>query len=259
MRCLLLFVLITLTTFIGCEKEIVQNNPETFVEDCNVLKLDSSLIQFDSNFIRLVAGSERNEFFDVTDSNIELCRLDQGLGREFFPALYFPNYTPISNFQYADDMRCIVLYDEGKVKVFPYSLLSQHEIINEQVIDEPVVVIFCELAEFASVYTRRYCEQTFTFAPSGFTYSHPSYWGGLQGIMMWDRETESLWWPLNDRGMSGLMQDVYMKKAPFQYWNDMTWGEIKKEYPQALSLIPKQLPAHPSNLPKYSYNDLICK
>ena len=130
MRSLLLFFIIGIATLIGCEKEVNHNNPDTIVEDCDKLKLDSSLIHFDSSFIRLIAGSDRNEFFDITHSNIELCRLDQGLGREFFPALYFPNYTPISNFQYADDMRCIVLYDEGKVKVFPYSLLSQHEIIN---------------------------------------------------------------------------------------------------------------------------------
>ena len=259
MRRFLFFSILCTSLLIGCEKVAIQDTPDTFVDDCEGLKLDSSLVQFDPNYTRLVAGSDRNEFFDVTNSNIELCRLDQGLGREFFPALYLPNYSPISNFQYADDMRVIVIYDEGETKVYPYSLLSQHEIINELVIDEPVVVIFCELAEFAAVYTRRYCEQVFTFAPSGFTYNHPAYWDGLQGILMWDRETESLWWPLSDKGMSGLMQDVYMKKAPFQYWDDLTWGEVKKRYPNAVSLIPKQLPSHPSNLPKYNDDDLICK
>ncbi len=244
----------------SCEKSssIVPIDLEEEVDVCIKYSIDSSFVINEAESTFLKAGGN-GEKFDVSDSNIDLCKLNQGLGREFFPALYDPQYLPIVEFQYGDDMRCVIIKDETTIKVYPYSLLSQHETINEQVGDEPVMVVFCELAELAAVYTRKYCGQVFTFAPSGYTYFDDDYWDGVQGILLWDRETESLWWPLNDKGMSGMMKDVGIKKAPFQLWETMSWGEIKQKHPEAISVAFNQVIEVPSNLPMFTANDLTCQ
>lgn len=225
---------------------------------CSELNIDSSNIIKTDNSILLKAGGQQ-ESFDITDSNIDLCKLNQGLGREFFPALYDPRYEPSNSFHYHDQMPCLILKDDGEIKVFPYSLLSQHETINEKVGDEHVMVVFCELADLAAVYTREYCGQVFTFAPSGYTYQHPDYWNGVQGILLWDRETESLWWPLSDVCLSGKLKDTQIKKAPFQIWELMKWGEALEKYPNSISLSHDQPTDPPQNLSQYSDGDLGCE
>lgn len=249
-------LLITLVA-LSCTKQDTPIVTDTPKNECDRLYIDSAFIVEDRDIIKLLAGNESHEYFDITEANIEHCQLNQGLGREFFPALYQPKYEPLSNFQYADDMQCIVVTDDAQEYVYPYSLLSQHEVINEVASGEPIVVVFCELAGFAAVYTSVYCGKTFTFAPSGYTYSDVNFWDGLQGIMMWDRETESLWWPLNDFGLSGLMKDVRLQKAPFQLWKDISWGQVKKDHPDALALKPKQRPNIPE-LPTYGLLDIDC-
>ena len=213
----LIYISFILILAIGCSESTFNSFEEEKeqVQLCSRLSIDSSLVVSNENEVILIAGTKEEEIFNITNSDIDICKLNQGLGREYFPALFAPEYTELKHFDYSDNMRCIVIKDQGAVKVYPYSLLSQHEVINENVGDEPVVIVFCELAELAVVYTRKYCNKEFNFAPSGFTYFDNNFWDGVQGILMWDRETESLWWPLNDHALSGLMRNTLLEKANF--------------------------------------------
>jgi hypothetical protein len=237
---------------------IDKNHNATIDEECIAYKIDSSLIVQDGNIQYLIAGPTNHEKFNISDSDIDLCKLNQGLGREYFPALYEPQYDPIEKFSYDDGMECIVVNDGKIKKIFPYCVLSQHETINETVNGEAVMVVYCELAKLAAVYKRTYCDKTLTFAPSGYTYFDNDYWNGVQGILMWDRESESLWWPLNDKCLSGSMQGTTIAKASFQVWEYMTWGEIKKQYPHSISVSHEQEIEIPTNLPSYSLEDISC-
>jgi hypothetical protein len=244
----------------SCNDETPLGISEEFLEEettCDRLRIDSSKVIVQENRLILRAGNE-NEVFDITDSNLDLCKLRQGLGREFFPALYEPTYDPLDSFFYADDMQCILLRDKGVIRIYPYSVLAGHEAVNEFVGDEPVMIVYCILADLAAVYTRNYCGNVFTFAPSGYTYTDSDYWDGVEGFILWDRETESLWWPLNDKGMSGLMKDVELKKASTRIWETTTWGEIKKNYPKAVSLSHTQDIEIPSDLGQYDSSNLQC-
>lgn len=248
--------------FFSCSESLVDptNNAITEVneDDCESYKIDSSLV-LDNGFSQyLIAGAKEEEKFNISNSDIDLCKLNQGLGREYFPALYDPAYEPISEFLYSDDMMCIVTIDGSSKKVYPYSVLSQHETINETVNGEPVMIVYCELARLAAVYERTYCGKVLTFAPSGFTYFDDDYWDGVQGILMWDRESESLWWPLNDKCLSGALQGVDIEQASIQLWEYQSWGQVKKLYPDAVSLSHSQEIEIPDNLPTYSFEDFDC-
>lgn len=238
--------------------EDVDIQEETISQDCTAYKIDSSLVIQQGDEQYLVAGPDVHEKFNITNSDIDLCKLNQGLGREYFPALYDPTYEPISEFLYGDDMMCIVTIDGSSKKVYPYSVLSQHETINETVNGEPVMIVYCELARLAAVYERTYCGKVLTFAPSGFTYFDDNYWDGVQGILMWDRESESLWWPLSDKCLSGPLQGVDIEQASIQLWEYQSWGQIKKLYPDAVSLSHSQEIMIPDNLPSYSFEDFEC-
>ncbi len=257
-----IFTAILFLLFVSCSESLVDPTSNMIAvvndDDCVRYKIDSSLVVDDGSSLYLIAGAKEEEKFNISNSDIDLCKLNQGLGREYFPALYEPMYDPITEFLYSDDMMCIVTIDGSSKKVYPYSVLSQHETINETVNGEPVMIVYCELARLAAVYERTYCGKVLTFAPSGFTYFDENYWTGVQGILMWDRESESLWWPLSDKCLSGPLQGVDIEQASIQIWEYQTWGKIKKLYPDAVSLSHNQEMDIPEDLPSYSLEDFEC-
>ena len=76
-------------------------------------------------------------------------------------------------------------------------------------------------------------DREFTFALSGYTYYDDDVWDGMDGFVLWDRETESLWWPLIDKGVSGPMKGVKFLVKDKNQWDDTSWGIIKEKYPAA--------------------------
>ena len=83
---------------------------------------------------------------------------------------------------------------------------------------------------------------------------------GLDGFILWDRETESLWWPLVDKAVSGSLKGVPLKKLEDKYWEDTNWKAIKEKYPNAEVLISNQDFERPKTWVKYSdVSDIVKK
>ncbi|MFT6034820.1 MAG: hypothetical protein ACI9XJ_000386 [Marivirga sp.] len=213
-----------------------------------VFTLDDSLQECTNNVISsgkyyqlgermfLNAHEDSSKHFDVTDWSLSACNLGASLNRESFEALYLPDYELLSNklssFQ-EDEEAVFVLADKG-VLVFPLGTLLTHEVINEQVGDVAIMVVYCPLADLVSVYHRNYCDTDLMFAVSGFTYKEDYLGNELESFILWDRETESLWWPINEQGVSGVFQGEALKKYNSAKWGRGQLNEIVKDYPDAL-------------------------
>lgn len=209
----------------------------------------------------LWAGEEQSTHFDITGWALSPDGLtDWGNTRESFPALIAPPYESIdeSGTKYADTEKVIFVKGSSGLKVYPYVLMKYHEVINEMNDGEPIMIGYCHLANLAAVYTRNYCGQEFTFAVSGYTYGEEYTWEGRDGFVLWDRDTESLWWPLIDRAVSGIMKDTQLKKHTQANWGLSTWGEITALYPSAMVLTSDQNWAAPTQWPAYEVADLSC-
>ena len=77
-------------------------------------------------------------------------------------------------------------------------------------------------------------------------------------LFFWDRETESLWWPLIDRAVSGLMKEkgFYLEKHEESLWEDrIKWSKIKNLYPDAEILKEGQRMEIPTNWERYTAED----
>ena len=84
-----------------------------------------------------------------------------------------------------------------------------------------------------AIYDRQYGDEVLTFALSGYTYYDDNVWDGLDGFVLWDRETESLWWPLIGKAVSGPLKNVQLLEKDKKYWDDVNWKYIKENYPNA--------------------------
>ena len=137
---------------------------------------------------------------------------------------------------FSDIERVLVLRGDNSVKLYPYSILVKHETLNDNIDGKPIIVVYCFLADLTAIYNSTYCGSKLTFAISGYTYSDPKIANDLESFILWDRDTESLWWPINEKAVSGDFKGTSLIKHTQNNWEEIRWLEAKDLYPNALVL-----------------------
>ena len=190
----------------------------------------------------LYGGKDSLQHFDITGYTLKDEQFHYGIGREAFPALLKPSFTTVQAVDslWENDARFIVAYAGDEVKAYSVKDLTRHEVVNDELNGEPIMAVYCILADLGAIYDRQYGDQELTFALSGYTYYDEEVWDGLDGFVLWDRETESLWWPLIDKAVSGPLKGVELLEKDKAQWEDTTWKVIKEKYPNAQVLISNQ-------------------
>ena len=202
---------------------------------------------FDKDGHRMLFGGETNEHFVIDNLGLKEEQFHYGIGREKFPALLAPEFESINSAEkyWSDEDRFLVASVGDEVKAYSIRDLTRHEVVNDVVGGRPVFAAYCILADLGAVYDRTYGDTVLTFAVSGYTYFDPEVWDGLDGFILWDRDTESLWWPLIDKAVSGSLKGVRLNKLDEANWEDTSWKVLKKKYPKAKIMIPNQDYARP--------------
>lgn len=201
----------------------------------------------------LYGGEADSQHFDITESLLNDEQYHYGIGREKFHALIKPRFISINeaNEIYPDSARFLVAKIGDEVKAYGIDLLTHHEVVNDTLNGKPVMAAYCILADLGAMYDRKIGDKVYTFALSGYTYYDPQVWDGMDGFVFWDRETESLWWPLIGKAVSGPMMNTPMKVLDEKLWSQTTWGEIKEKYPEVKVLAPGQTMEPPKEWTRY--------
>jgi len=192
---------------------------------------------------RMLYGGDLKEMhFEINNLDLNPKQFHYGLGRERFPALIAPEFETVSlaDKHWKETDRFLVAYKDNHIKAYSIKDLTRHEVVNDVISDKPIFAAYCILADLGAIYKRTYADKVFTFAVSGYTYYDPGVWQGLDGFILWDRETESLWWPLIDKAVSGPLKGVKLQKLKEVYWKDTNWKDIKENFPNAKVLISNQ-------------------
>lgn len=183
-------------------------------------------------------GGDNDERFDITQMQLDPARMHWALGREHFKALTEPKFVSIETAieWLEDDQRVLLVSIGNEARIYPLNILRQHELVNDTIGDHPIFVAFCPLADLAAAYDRKVGERTYTFGVSGYTYDDPDFWDGSEAFVLWDRETESLWWPPIGKAVSGPMIETSLNVLENKLWAQTTWGEVKEQFPNAVVL-----------------------
>lgn len=183
----------------------------------------------------LYGGTDSSQHFDITGYSLNNEQFHYGIGREAFPALLKPEFISVNQADniWADSTRFLLAYAGNDVKAYSIKDLTRHEVVNDVLNGQPIMAAYCILADLGAIYERNYGDKVLTFALSGYTYYDNKVWNGLDGFVLWDRETESLWWPLIGKAVSGPLKDVKLLEMDESQWKDVTWEYIKAHYPNA--------------------------
>ena len=147
-----------------------------------------------------------------------------GPNRDGIPPLDSPRFETVDSADlWIEDPEPVILLEiNGDTRAYPLQILIWHEIVNDEVGEEPVVVTFCPLCNTALVFTRPEINgELLTFGTSGNL--------RLSDLVMWDRQTESWWQQFNGEAIVGDLTGTRLKFLPSGI---ISWEDFKTKHPE---------------------------
>jgi hypothetical protein len=172
------------------------------------------------------------EYYDVTEADIDVKRLDGGFGRDSIPGVDHPiidapNAATGRSLRASQPVFGLVL--QAGPRAYPKDLLEKVEVANDDDGSTPLVVVFDRSREQALLCERTVHGSAVTFGTTGYTLDrHP---------LLYDRKTRSLWLPRGDQlvCVNGDLKGTRL--APLHRPTLVTWGDWKTRHPESSVLM----------------------
>lgn len=121
--------------------------------------------------------------------------LEGGPPRDGIPALDRPRFATPAEAGWDDDELVVGLAIGREARAYPLAILVWHELVNDSLGGQPVLVSYCPLCGTALVFDRRVAGSVRRFGVSGLLYR--------SALLLYDRETESLWSQISAGAVTG--------------------------------------------------------
>ncbi len=124
--------------------------------------------------------------------------------------------------QWLSDQEPGVAFSKGNTnRFYPYQILVWHEIVNDIVEGERVLITYCPLCLTGIVFDPEVKGEKVEFGTSGMLWK--------SNLVMYDRKTDSLWSQVLGESIVGEMAGTKLKVLPS---DQIRFGDFKKNYPQ---------------------------
>ena len=123
------------------------------------------------------------------------------------PPVDRPRFHDVDDVDFLDDDEPVVAVEvNGDARAYPVQILTWHEIVNDTIGGEPVTVTYCPLCNSAIAYDRRVGSRILDFGTSGRLYK--------SALVMYDRQTESLWSHFSAEAIAGVLTGEELRRHP---------------------------------------------
>lgn len=162
-------------------------------------------------------ADDRDNGFDLTDSLVPAEQIHLGgPPRDGIPAIDSPRFVAAGEADHvtADD-RVLGLLHNGQARAYPVAILNWHEVVNDRFDDDAVAVTYCPLCGTGVAFAAGRAGAPRTFGVSGLLYN--------SDVLLYDRETESLWSQLMMQAISGPRRGERLAALPLQHTSWQAW------------------------------------
>jgi hypothetical protein len=174
------------------------------------------------------AVAQSKNGFDLSSALVPVEQIvGGGPGRDGIPALTDPRFESVreaSSWMRPDD-RLLALEIGGVAKAYPLRILNWHEVVNDRIGARPVLVTYCPLCGTGMAFDPAVQGERRIFGVSGLLYN--------SDVLMYDRETESLWSQIARRAVTGPLRGATLELLPLLH---TTWDRWRRERPDGLVL-----------------------
>ena len=168
-----------------------------------------------------LSDSATGNDFDLTCTIASNRLFSGGVSRDGIPALTDPNLATVQGENFLDDDdRVLGVEVNGAARAYPLPLMWWHEIVNDTLGGENVLVTYCPLTGSGIAFEPNVGGQVRNFAVSGLLFEN--------NLMMFDRQTESLWNQMLLGSQCGPERGTSLQRKPI---TETTWRHWKNLYP----------------------------
>jgi len=108
-----------------------------------------------------------------------------------------------------------------QAKLYPYDVLLKHEVVNDVVTPQAIVVVIDPADKQAMAFSRKVADKTLTFQPVKSKDS--------KSLLMRDQETKTLWDRLSGKAMEGTLKGREIEPLISVPWLRERWQQIYRE------------------------------
>ncbi len=132
------------------------------------------------------------------------------------PPIDQPQYTSIAEAdEWLEDQEpVLVLEIDGTARAYPIQILTFHEIVNDVLAGQPVLVTYCPLCNSGLAFDPTIRGETLDFGTSGRLFQ--------SNLIMYDRQTQSLWSQFTGQAVTGPLIEEELERLPLGLvaWQD---------------------------------------
>lgn len=145
-----------------------------------------------------------------------------GRSRDGIPALNNPELETIAEAELwlTDPEPVLALQLGDEARAYPIPILIWHEIVNDEVAGQPVVVTYCPLCNSGLAFERTLKGQTLEFGVTGILRN--------ADLIMFDRQTESWWQQFTGEAVVGEMTGTKLTPLPVSL---VSFADFKAQFP----------------------------
>ena len=170
-------------------------------------------------------GAEREFSTDFSTHTIPYSEiLSGGPPKDGIPAIDDPQFIGIAEADaWLEDLEPVTVFQEkDQVRIYPFQILTWHEIVNDVVGGRPVAVTFCPLCNTAIVFDASVNGMQLDFGTTGRL--------RFSNLLMYDRQTESWWQQASGEAVIGELVGARLTFLPASI---ISWAEAQARYPEA--------------------------
>lgn len=176
------------------------------------------------------ASAESKNGFRIDNALIPVNDIRKGgPPRDGIPSLDDPVFVSAEDATYLSGRdRVLGISINGFAHAYPIRILNYHEIVNDIVGGTAVAIIYCPLCGSGTAFEATINGRSYEFGVSGLLYN--------SDVLMYDRNTGSLWSQLMVQAVTGPMKGTRLQQLPLSH---TSWQEWTERYPETRVLSNK--------------------
>ncbi|MYE47582.1 MAG: DUF3179 domain-containing protein [Chloroflexi bacterium] len=167
--------------------------------------------EFEDDELNTARSLERNfPRLDLSRRAVSLAEIRPVIPRDAIPSIDEPRFLTLDEASdwLSAESPVIAFQHNGEARAYPLQILTWHEIVNDVVGGEPVIITYCPLCNSAIAFSRLVNGEERTFGVSGTL--------RRSDLIMYDRETQTLWQQLTGEAIVGRDTGVVLEFLPAQ-------------------------------------------
>ena len=243
---ILFFILVVVTLFVvGCSEvvedvEVTEDLSEDLSEDLTEDLSDSDINEevYVEVPVEEVSGDDEEKIM-VTASGVKYLVnpnkiLSGGPPMDGIPSLDNPKYVSLEEADewIEDNELVLAIIHKGIKRVYPLQILVWHEIVNDHIAGDPLLITYCPLCgsgiAFEGMIDINGERKEVEFGTSGKLYN--------SNLVMYDRETQSYWTQIDGKAIVGELTGQELVEVSI---DTVVWRDWKKVHPDSEVLSQK--------------------